>query len=159
MPMQKAHRVSTPRNLHWKLGSCRSNKGVVPKAYHCIANPWNWHSDECWPAETPSSAIRAATLMPRLLKDAKKKSRLMGLSKPLASKKVDRMKKMPRRDNMAETLSAIIIALIWPGVACTAMMGDYLLDGRGWRPLRSVNSAHRVALGVTCKVLISRQYP
>ena len=72
----------------------------------------------------PSSAISAAIFMPRLLKDAKKKSRLMGLSKPLASRKVDKMKRMPRRENMDVTLSAIIRALIWLGVACAAMVGD-----------------------------------
>lgn len=61
--------------------------------------------------------------MPRLLNDAKKKSRLMGLSKPLPSRKVDKMKKMPRREIMDVTLSVIAIALIWPGVALTAMTG------------------------------------
>ena len=75
----------------------------------------------------PSSAISAAVFMPRLLKEAKKKSRLMGLSKPRASRKVDKMKRMPRRENMDVTLSAIIRALIWLGVACTAMVDDSLL--------------------------------
>ena len=65
--------------------------------------------------------------MPKLLNDAKKKSRLIGLSKPLPSRKVARMKRMPRRENMEVTLSVIIIALTWPGVAVTAMTGDYLL--------------------------------
>ena len=60
----------------------------------------------------------------------------MGLSKPLASEKVDRMKKMPRREKIEETRYVIIIELIWPGVASTAMLGDYLLDG--WT-LGSVN--------------------
>lgn len=66
--------------------------------------------------------------MPKLLNDAKKKSRLIGLSKPLPRRKVDRMKRMPRRENMDVTLSVIIIALTWLGVAVTAMTGDYLLD-------------------------------
>lgn len=66
--------------------------------------------------------------MPRLLNDAKKKSRLMGLSKPLPSRKVDKMKRMPRRENMDVTLSVIIMALTWLGVAVTTMMGDYSLD-------------------------------
>ena len=52
----------------------------------------------------------------------------MGLSKPLPRRKVDRMKKMPRRENIDVTLSVIIIALTWLGVAVTAMTGDYLLD-------------------------------
>ena len=89
-----------------------------------MAKAWNWHSDEFWPAETPSSAIKAAMFMPRLLKDAKKKRRLMGLSKPLPRRKVERMKRMPRRERMDVTLSVIIIALTWLGVAFTAMMGE-----------------------------------
>lgn len=64
--------------------------------------------------------------MPRLLKEAKKKSRLMGLLKPLARRKVDRMKRMPRRENIDATLSVIAIALIWLCVALTAMTGEYL---------------------------------
>lgn len=66
--------------------------------------------------------------MPRLLKEAKKKSRLMGLSKPLPRRKVDRMKRMPRRESVDVTLSVIIIALTWLGVAFTTMMGDERLD-------------------------------
>ena len=58
----------------------------------------------------PSCAINVATFMPRLLKEAKKKSRLMGLSKPFASRKVDKMKKMPSREKMEVTLSVIIMA-------------------------------------------------
>ena len=76
-----------------------------------MAKAWNWQSGEFWPAETPSSAIRVAMFMPRLLKEAKKKRRLMGLSKPLANRKVDRMKKMPSRESMEVTRSVIIIAL------------------------------------------------
>ena len=68
--------------------------------------------------------------MPRLLKEAKKKRRLMGLSKPLPRRKVDKMKRMPRREKMEVTLSAIMIASSWLGVASTAMMGDCLL-GQG----------------------------
>ena len=67
--------------------------------------------------------------IPKLLKEAKKKSRLMGLSKPLPRRKVDKMKKTPRRDNMDVTLSAIMIALSWLGLACRSMMGDCSLGG------------------------------
>lgn len=67
--------------------------------------------------------------MPKLLKEAKKKSRLMGLSKPLARRKVDKMKKTPRRENMDVTLSAIMIASSWLVLACWSMMGDCLLGG------------------------------
>lgn len=67
--------------------------------------------------------------MPKLLNDAKKKSRLMGLSNPLPKRNVDKMKRMPRREKIDVTLSVIIIALTWLGVALTAMMGKYLL---GW---------------------------
>ena len=109
--MHKAQRVSTPRNLQWILGPARASEGLLLlQPYHCIAKAWNWHSEDVWPAVTPSSAIKAAMFRPRLLKDAKKKSRLMGLSKPLPSRKVDKMKKMPRRENMEVTLSVIIIA-------------------------------------------------
>lgn len=48
----------------------------------------------------------------------------MGLSKPLPRRKVDRMKRMPRREKMDVTLSAIIMALTWLGVGLTAMMGN-----------------------------------
>ena len=65
--------------------------------------------------------------MPRLLKDAKKNSLLMGLSKPLARRKVDRMKRIPTRENMDVTLSVMIIALSWLGVGFNAMMGDQTL--------------------------------
>ena len=108
-----------------QVRSCPIVEGLIP-TYHCIAKAWNWQSDEFWPAEMPSSAIKAAMLIPRLLKDAKKKSRLMGLSKPLPRRKVDRMKKMPRREKMDVTLSVIIMAFTWLGVAFTAMMGGYL---------------------------------
>ena len=68
--------------------------------------------------------------MPKLLNEAKKKRRLIGLSKPLARRKVDRMKRMPRREKMDVTLSVIIIALTWLGVASTPMMGGRLLGQR-----------------------------
>ena len=64
--------------------------------------------------------------MPRLLNDAKKKSRLMGLSKPRPRRKVDSMKRMPTRERMDVTLSVIIMALTWLGVALTAMMAGRL---------------------------------
>ena len=87
----------------------------------------------------PDSAIKDAIFMPRLLKDAKKKSRFMGLSKPLPRRKVDKMKRMPRRENMDVTLSVIIIALTWLGVAFTAMTGEWYLLDLG-KVLDSVNS-------------------
>ena len=59
--------------------------------------------------------------MPRLLHDAKKMRRLMGLSKPLPSRNVDKMKRMPSKEKMEATLSVTDIALIWPGVALTAI--------------------------------------
>lgn len=74
----------------------------------------------------PSSAIKAAMFIPRLLKDAKKKSRLMGLSKPRPSRKVDKMKRIPIREKMEVTLSAIIMAFFWLAVTPTAMMGVLL---------------------------------
>ena len=74
----------------------------------------------------PSSAIKAAMFIPRLLKDAKKNNRLMGLSKPRPKRNVDRMKRIPMRENMEVTLSAIIKAFVWLGVACTAMAGVLL---------------------------------
>lgn len=54
----------------------------------------------------------------------------MGLSKPLPRRKVDRMKRMPRREKMDVTLSAIIMALTWLGVGLTAMMGNCSCRGR-----------------------------
>ena len=82
--------------------------------------------------------------IPRLLKDAKKNSRLMGLSKPRPKRKVDKMKRIPMRENMEVTLSAIIKALIWLGVACTAMVG--VLLAVSMRALERVNSGQRPAL-------------
>lgn len=63
----------------------------------------------------------------------------MGLSKPLPRRKVDKMKRMPRRENMDVTLSVIIIALTWLGVAFTAMTGEWYLLDLG-KVLDSVNS-------------------
>ena len=88
--------------------------------------------------------------MPRLLKDAKKNSRLMGLSKPRPRRKVDKMKRIPKRENMEVTLSAIIMAFTWLGVGCTAMMDDCLLD-QGERLLDGVDSEQRPALLAACK--------
>ena len=82
--------------------------------------------------------------IPRLLKDAKKNSRLMGLSKPRPKRKVDKMKKIPMRENMEVTLSAIIKALIWLGVACTAMMGVFVAVSM--RALGAVNLRQKLAL-------------
>ena len=82
--------------------------------------------------------------IPRLLKDAKKNSRLMGLSKPRPKRKVDKMKSIPMRENMEVTLSAIIKALIWLGVACTAMMGVLLVVSI--RARKRVDSGQRPAL-------------
>ena len=81
--------------------------------------------------------------IPRLLKDAKKNKRLMGLSKPRPKRKVDRMKRIPMRENMDVTLSAIIKALIWLGVASTAMMG--VLLAVSMRALQRVDSGQRPA--------------
>lgn len=128
-PIHKAQRTSTPRNLHWTLGPARAMKAPRQR-HHCIAKAWNWHSAELRPAAIPSCAIKAAMFMPRLLKEAKKKSRLMGLSNPLPRRKVDKMKRMPRRENTDVTLSAIMIALSWLRVAWRSMMGDCLLGGR-----------------------------
>lgn len=127
-PIHRAQRTSTPRNLHLTLGPARATKASC-RRHHCIAKAWNWHKEEFWPAEIPSCDIKAAIFIPRLLKEAKKKSRLMGLSKPLPRRKVDKMKMMPRRENIDVTLSAIMIALSWLAVACESMMGDCLLGG------------------------------
>ena len=82
--------------------------------------------------------------IPRLLKDAKKNNRLMGLSKPRPKRKVDKMKRIPMRENMDVTLSAIIKALIWLGVASTAMVG--VLLAVSMRVLQRVDSGQRPAL-------------
>ena len=82
--------------------------------------------------------------MPRLLKEAKKNSRLMGLSKPRPRRKVDKMKRMPMREKMEVTRSATIKALIWLGVACPAMMG--VLFAGSMRALDGVVWAQRRAL-------------
>ena len=129
----KAHAQSPegidPKKPRLDVRSCKKSIQSLVPTYHCIAKAWNWHKDEFWPAEMPSSAIKDAIFMPRLLNDAKKKSRFMGLSKPLPRRKVDKMKRMPRRENMDVTLSVIIIALTWLGVAFTAMTGECVL---GW---------------------------
>ena len=77
-----------------------------------IAKAWNWHSDDVGPAETPSSAIKAAMFIPRLLHDAANTSRLIGLLKPLPSRNVDRMKNIPSREKMDVTLSVTANVLI-----------------------------------------------
>ena len=51
-------------------------------------------------------------------------SRLMGLSKPLPKRKVDRMKRMPSNERMEVTRSVTAMALIWPGEASNAMVDD-----------------------------------
>lgn len=89
--------------------------------YIWIANAWNWHSDDCWPAAIPSSAINVPIFPPRLLHDAKKIKRLIGLSKPRPSRNVVKMKKILRSEMMEVTLSVIPMALICPGVTLTAM--------------------------------------
>lgn len=50
--------------------------------------------------------------MPRLDHDAAKTSRLMGLSKPLPNKNVERMKRMPSREKMEVTRSVTVKALL-----------------------------------------------
>ena len=62
----------------------------------------------------------------------------MGLSKPRPRRKVDSMKRMPRRERMDVTLSVIIIAWTWLGVALTAMMAGHLQVNRA---LEMVSSA------------------
>ena len=54
--------------------------------------------------------------IPRLLHDAAKTSRLMGLLKPLASRNVDKMKKMPSREKMEVIRSVMAKELSWPWV-------------------------------------------
>ena len=66
--------------------------------------------------------------MPRLLHDAKKIRRLMGLSKPRPSRKVDKMKRMPSKEKMEATLSVTDMALIWRGVAVTVILAGVHLD-------------------------------
>ena len=103
----------------------------------------------------PSSAIKAAMFIPRLLKDAKKNSRLMGLSKPRPRRKVDKMKVIPRREKMEVTLSAIIMALIWPELGFTAMMG--VLLAVSMRALRKVDLGQWPGLWRHRKPEIGRQ--
>ena len=65
--------------------------------------------------------------MPRLDQDAKKIRRLMGLSNPRASRKVERMKRIPKREKMEATRSVMAMALIWPGVAAIPMLAIKIL--------------------------------
>ena len=94
------------------------------RTHHWIAKPWNWQSDEFLPAAMPSSAIKAATFIPKLLHDAKNMRRFIGLLKPLPNKNVDIMKKTPSREKIEVTLSVIARALTWLGVASIAMSDD-----------------------------------
>ncbi len=68
--------------------------------------------------------------MPRLLHDAAKTSRLMGLLKPLASRNVDRMKNMPSREKMEVIRSVMAKELSWPGVNA-GVVADMLLNCSG----------------------------
>lgn len=67
-------------------------------------------------------------IMPKLLHDAKNMRRLMGLSKPLPSRYVDKMKMMPSKEKMDVTLSVTAMALIWLGVASAAMMFELVVS-------------------------------
>ena len=64
--------------------------------------------------------------MPRLDHDAAKTSRLMGLSKPLPNKNVERMKRMPIREKMEVTRSVTVKALLWPAVNSIAILSGLL---------------------------------
>ena len=75
----------------------------------------------------------------------------MGLSKPLPRRKVDKMKTMPRREKIDVTLSAIIKALTWLGVAWTAMMGFCFAEVGQVRALDSVKLSAEVGVVVACK--------
>lgn len=111
--MASAHRASTPRNLY----AIRMRVTIAAAATHIwIAKAWNWHNDESFPAATPSCAIKDAIFIPRLLHDAAKTSRLMGLLKPLASRNVDKMKNMPSREKMEVIRSVMAKELSWPWV-------------------------------------------
>ena len=68
---------------------------------------------------------------------------------------MDKMKRIPMRENMEVTLSAIIKALIWLEVACTAMLG--VLLAVSMRGLRRVDSGQRPALWWHAKPQIGKR--
>ena len=83
--------------------------------------------------------------MPRLLHEARKMSRLMGLSKPLPSRKVESMKNIPSKEKMEVTLSVMAIALICFGVASIAMMAEAPVSSTGALQLVNAGSPARAA--------------
>ena len=73
--------------------------------------------------------------IPRLLHDAAKTNRLMGLLKPLASRNVDKMKKMPRREKMEVIRSVMAKELSWPWVNPDVVTAGMSLNCSGiWVP-------------------------
>lgn len=126
--MARAQRASTPRNLY----AIRIRVTTSSATTHIwIAKAWNWHKEESAPAETPSCAINDAIFIPRLLHDAAKTSRLMGLLKPLASRNVERMKNMPSREKMEVIRSVMAKELSWPGVNPAGVVVDMLFNYSG----------------------------
>lgn len=123
--MARAQRASTPRNLY--AISIRVNSPSAT-THIWIAKAWNWHKEESLPAEIPSCAIKDAIFIPRLLHDAAKTSRLMGLLKPLANRNVDKMKNMPSSEKMEVIRSVIAKELSWPGVNAAGVVGDILFN-------------------------------
>ena len=61
-------------------------------------------------------------LVPRLLHEAKKIKRLMGLSNPRAKRNVDRMKRIPSKEKIEVTRSVTSIALSWLGLNDRAIL-------------------------------------
>ena len=97
-------------------------------------------------------------LMPRLLHDAAKMSRLMGLSKPLPKRKVDRIKNIPNREIVEETLSVMLIAFTWNAVGSNIVTAEFCFQGWNSLMCRCQVFPHLVAAGERSHVAFILEY-